>query len=179
MKRSLIAVSVLVVCSIALLAQTPAQENQPLGSGLWKLNLEKSTYDPGPRPKPPVSETRLYRLRPDGFWVMNIFGVNAQGYPTFSQTVFKLDGQDRVSSYNAALLADFQATGTRPTAMSNQKSIDPNTVQVVNKGPDGRVVSTVTRTISKDGKTFTLTTKATNAQGQPVNNVQVFERIGN
>ena len=41
---------------------------------------------------------------------------------------------------------------------------------------DGRVVSKRIRTISRDGKTMTENTDYTNAQGQRVNNVLVFEK---
>ena len=37
-------------------------------------------------------------------------------------------------------------------------------------------MQTFTRVVSKDGKTMTVTIKGTNAQGQAVNNVVVFEK---
>ena len=36
--------------------------------------------------------------------------------------------------------------------------------------------SILTRVVSQDGKTMTITSKGTNAQGQTVNNVNVFEK---
>jgi hypothetical protein len=38
------------------------------------------------------------------------------------------------------------------------------------------VAQTLRRVVSKDGKTMTVTTKGTNAQGQAVNNVAVFAK---
>jgi hypothetical protein len=38
------------------------------------------------------------------------------------------------------------------------------------------VVQTSTRVVSKDGKTLTLTAKGTNAKGQAVNDVLVFDK---
>ena len=40
----------------------------------------------------------------------------------------------------------------------------------------GKVVQTLTRKMSSDGKSFTVTVKGTNPQGQPVNNVLVFAK---
>ena len=40
----------------------------------------------------------------------------------------------------------------------------------------GKVVQTYSRVISADGKTMTLTTSGTNAKGQKVNNVVVYEK---
>jgi hypothetical protein len=41
---------------------------------------------------------------------------------------------------------------------------------------DGKVVQTLTRVVASDGKTMTVTGKGTNAQGQAVNNVIVFDK---
>jgi hypothetical protein len=38
------------------------------------------------------------------------------------------------------------------------------------------VVQTTTRVVSKDGETLTLTVKGTNAKGQTVNDVLVFDK---
>ena len=40
----------------------------------------------------------------------------------------------------------------------------------------GKVVRTGKAVVSKDGKVMTFTTKGTNAQGQPTNNVTVYEK---
>jgi len=40
----------------------------------------------------------------------------------------------------------------------------------------GKVVLTGTRSISRDGKVMTITTKGTNARGQTVSDVEVFEK---
>ncbi|MGH9254045.1 MAG: hypothetical protein ACRD3C_05695 [Vicinamibacterales bacterium] len=40
----------------------------------------------------------------------------------------------------------------------------------------GRIVITSMRVIAKDGRTFTFTSKGTNAAGQPVSNVLEFDR---
>jgi len=40
----------------------------------------------------------------------------------------------------------------------------------------GKVVSTARRVVSKDGKTLTLTITGTNAKGQKVKNIAVYEK---
>ena len=55
------------------------------------------------------------------------------------------------------------------------KKIDANTFEHVVK-MDGKVVQTYTRHLSADGKTMTVTQKGTDAWGQPVTNVLVFEK---
>ena len=40
----------------------------------------------------------------------------------------------------------------------------------------GKVVITGTRTISPDGKVMTITSKGTNARGQTINDMEVFEK---
>ena len=40
----------------------------------------------------------------------------------------------------------------------------------------GKVVQTVRREITKDGKTMTITFKGVNGRGEAMNNVMVFER---
>ena len=51
---------------------------------------------------------------------------------------------------------------------------DDTTERVDSKG--GKTVTTYTRVVSKDGKTMTVTVKGTDAKGQAVSNVVVFEK---
>ncbi len=53
--------------------------------------------------------------------------------------------------------------------------VDANTTEATLK-MKGRVTLTTKAVVSADGKTRTLTTTGTNAKGQKVNNVVVFER---
>ena len=55
------------------------------------------------------------------------------------------------------------------------KRIDARTVDVINKKA-GKVVQTSRGVVSKDGKMMTVTTKGTNASGQPVLNVTVLDK---
>ena len=64
---------------------------------------------------------------------------------------------------------------TQTPSTLSLKRIDPSTTEFTQK-KGGKVVITGTRTTSKDGKMMTITTKGTNAKGQTVNDVEVFEK---
>ena len=59
--------------------------------------------------------------------------------------------------------------------MVSLKRIDARTtVRTDKKG--GKVLATRTRVVSQDGKTLTITSKGTNAQGQAFNEVGVYDK---
>ena len=53
--------------------------------------------------------------------------------------------------------------------------IDPRTVERRDK-KNGQVVATLRATVSADGKTMTINQRGATAQGQPYNNMLVYER---
>lgn len=55
------------------------------------------------------------------------------------------------------------------------KKVDESTIDATLKRA-GKAVATTSRTLSKDKKTMTVTTKGTNRAGQAMNNVLVFDR---
>jgi hypothetical protein len=138
-----------------------AQERDPR-IGTWKLNVAQSTYDPGP---PPQSLTRTYEDRGGGVMLTTVEGINAQGNPIFQQAAYKFDGKDYP-------LAEIGAQTVRTVSY---KLVDAYTVEIIVK-TGGKVTVTLTQTVSKDGKTMTQPEKGTNAQGQPFNNLWVYEK---
>ena len=94
-----------------------------------------------------------------------IEGINAQGNPTFAQVAFKFDGKD----YPIAEI------GIQTVVTVSEKLVDADTVEFILKR-GGKVLSTSTQTVFKDGKTMTHREKGTNAQGQPFSNVLVYEK---
>ncbi|MFN2445701.1 MAG: hypothetical protein ABR606_09005 [Vicinamibacterales bacterium] len=56
-----------------------------------------------------------------------------------------------------------------------RKRIDAYTVEFTRE-KGGKVVQTGTNVVAKDGKSRTVTTKGTNAQGQQISNVAVYEK---
>ena len=128
-------------------------------SANWKLNLAKSKYDPGPPPK--QSATKIEAV-PGGL-KFTVDGVNAEGKPNHFEWTAKFDGKD----------SPVKGDPNRDTVAL--KKIDDYTFEIVNK-KGGKVTTTARSVVARDGKTRTVTTTGTNAQGQKVNNVAVFEK---
>ena len=127
--------------------------------GTWVLNIAKSKYNPGPAPK---SETRTYVVAGPDIKATSK-GIDSDGKPTTAEWTINYDGKDRPQ------------TGNPDADTLSLKRIDPNTTEFTQK-KGGKVVITGTRTISKDGKTMTITAKGANAKGQTINDVEVFEK---
>jgi hypothetical protein len=135
-----------------------AQGTDP-AAGTWELNLAKSKFSPGPAPK---SQTRTYEVTgADVKYTLK--GIDADGKPTLVQYTAKYDGKD------------YPVTGSQDFDTISLKRVDAVTAQATLK-KGGKMVQTATRVVSKDGKALTLTTIGTNAKGQPVNNVLVFDK---
>lgn len=73
---------------------------------------------------------------------------------------------------------DAPVTGTTPYgpgAVASLTRVDPHTVKVVGKR-DGKVILTQTIATSADGKTRTVTTKGTDAKGQSIDTVSLYDK---
>jgi hypothetical protein len=137
-----------------------AQMNDPR-IGTWKLNVAQSKYSPGPAPQSLM--VKVETAAGQGEKTITDF-VNADGTRTTTQYTANFDGKDS------------PLTGSQFGAdMVSLKRIDARTTERTDKKGD-KVVQVLTRVVSQDGKTMTVTTKGTNAQGQAVSNVGVFEK---
>ena len=158
--------SLIVLCALAILAviplgtftsaQTP-QGRVPLIVGTWKLNAEKSNL----RLPPDSLEIRQYRMRQDGFLVGLLITSNAQGYH-YLQFTAKSDGKD-YPEYTETLLADMIAAGKQTPRTYSEKTVDEYVTEWTDKA-DGGVTAHGLKTISKDGKTLTITTDSATSQ---------------
>jgi hypothetical protein len=135
-----------------------AQGTDPI-VGTWELNVAKSTYSPGPAPK---SETRTYVVAGQDIRA-TAKSMDSAGKLTTAEWTVNYDGKDRPQ------------TGNPDADTLSLKRVDAFTAEWAQKRA-GKVVITGTRTISRDGKAMTITTKGTNAKGQTINNVEVFEK---
>jgi hypothetical protein len=161
-------VSVLRTCGVGILflgamvvfSQSGSAQADP-SVGTWQLNVAKSKYDPGPAPK---SNTVTIEAAGQGVKV-STKGVDAAGNPTGTQYTTALDGKD----------TPVTLTGSQDYDSVSFKRIDERTVEGTRKKAD-KVVQTYSRVVSQDGKTMTITTKGTNAKGEKVNNVAVYEK---
>jgi len=127
--------------------------------GKWSLNVGKSVYQPGP---PPRSQVRTYSRDGDGLKVV-IETVQPLGVKTLVEYTARFDGKDYPISGNS----DFDTIAlTR---------IDGWTIDATLKRR-GKVMTTVRNTVSKDGRTMTVTAKGMTARGQPTSSAAIFTR---
>ena len=128
--------------------------------GVWKLNVAKSKYSPGPVP---TSATTTIEAAGKGTKV------------SVDQTM--PDGSKRQWSVTADYDGkDMPVVGNNPDADTIARTrVNASTVRTVSKKA-GKVTTTQTSAVSADGKTRTVTTKGVNAKGQTVNNVAIYER---
>jgi hypothetical protein len=146
------------VILVAAVAVVSAQGANPR-IGTWHLNVAKSTFSPGPAPKSQV---------------LTIEAAGA-GEKVTSESVLATDAKT-VSVYTANYDGKpYPITGSETADTVTLKRVDANTSERTDSKA-GKAVQTLIRVVSKDGKTMTVTIKGTNAQGQAVNNVVVFEK---
>jgi hypothetical protein len=126
--------------------------------GTWQFNASKSTFTPGPAFK---SQTRTYSQSAQGITV-TIKTVGADGKEDTVQSTYQLDGKD------------YPVTGADYDSLS-AKRVDSNTAEFTLKKA-GKAVGTISRRVSKDGKTLTLKVKGTTAKAEKSENVEVFDK---
>lgn len=151
---------------VVLLFSVSAQAQSSPLVGTWKLNVAKSKYSPGP---PAKSGATTITAVPDGIRLVND-GVNAQSQATHLEYTAKLDGKDNLQKSTIDGKLDPNAADTIAW-----KKIDDYTYESTTKRK-GQVLTTTHYTITKDGKTRTNSVTGKNAQGQAVNNTQVYEK---
>jgi hypothetical protein len=127
--------------------------------GVWRINLAKSQYDPGPAPQ---RQTVIYRAAQGALHLISD-GVDSQGTKTHAEYTARVDGQP------------VPMTGNPNGDMVAIKQIDGFTMESV-WTLNGKATITSRSTVSADGKTRTVTQVGTNAAGQRVNNTIVYER---
>ena len=93
-------------------------------------------------------------------------GVDAAGKlisPDSSNFIINFDGRDHPTSQ----LGFDTSAWTRISANE----------YVVKRKKAGKVVLTSTNVVSRDGKTMTITTKGVDADGRPIHNVRVYDKL--
>ena len=130
--------------------------------GTWKQNFDKSTLTPAPTGPRPQSSVRTYEMSGDSLKA-TLVTVTADGTRNTATYTARFDGKDY--PYQGAAAIDTIAL----------KRIDANTFESTLKKA-GKVVSTGTNTVSKDGKTMTYSNKGTISRGEPTSGVAIFEK---
>jgi hypothetical protein len=161
MRRTFVLASLVALSLLAagpILAQSNSAQNNP-DIGVWKLNVAKSKYVPGPRPR---SQTRTVVPLPQGAGVkVTIEGVSGSGKAINYSYTTNYDG------------ADSPLTGVGFPSDANSiavKRISANSTTQTDK-KDGQVILQVTRVVSKDGKVETI-----HGKGKGITNLVVYEK---
>jgi hypothetical protein len=152
-------IALLAIALVAVSARNAFTAAADPNVGTWKLNLALSKYDPGPAPK---SQTlTITPVGADGITYVSD-GIDAGGKPTHWSFQTQYDGTyvPFVGNPDSDMIAHTR-DGT---------TIHSTTQRM------GTVTGHSTVVFSHDGKTRTLTQTGTNAKGQPVHNVIVYER---
>lgn len=140
--------------ALGLLAQA-----QEAFYGLWKVDLSKSKYSPGPAPK---SNMKKYEPWQDGFKATQDI-VTAKGEKVHVEVIAKVDGKD------------YPGKGSPDADTYAFKRIDAHTYEVTQK-KDGKVTIVAKMTVAADGKSRSIVQTGKNSKGEPVNNQIYWDR---
>ena len=140
--------------ALGLLAQA-----QEAFYGLWKVDLSKSKYSPGPAPK---SNMKKYEPWQDGFKATQDM-VNAKGEKVHVEVIAKVDGKD------------YPGKGSPDADTYAFKRIDAHSYEVTQK-KDGKVTIVAKMTVAADGKSRSIVQTGKNSKGEPVNNQIYWDR---
>jgi|ERR1043166_5696081 hypothetical protein len=145
------------VFQLAAAQSSPSTDARVLGT--WQLNVAKSKFFPGP---PYRDETRTYEPYKDAV-KMTIKRTLANGQ---SLTIEYTAGYDSM---------EYPVSGSADYDTIRLKKLDSLTFEGVLSHADN-VIAVTRRVISDDGKTMTITFKAKELQGRPVDNTMVYDR---
>lgn len=151
-------IGLLAMITLSSGAVSVAQSPTP-GLGTWKLNVAKSKFSPGPAPK---SSSVTFSAAGQGVKAV-IDGISGDGAKVHWEYSANFDGKP------------YPVTGNPNGDMVVAKRVDATTVET-SYTLKGKPTTLNRRVVSADGKTLTVTTTGVNAQGQKVNDVQVFEK---
>ncbi len=126
--------------------------------GTWKLNEAKSKFPPGAS----KNQTVVYTATGDSVKV-TVDGVDGSGKPTHNEWTGKFDGKD------------YPVTGDPNSDMRSYKKVNAHTLALTVK-KDGKVVTSGKIVLTPDGKSRTVTTHGTDAQGNKVEATAVYDK---
>jgi hypothetical protein len=128
--------------------------------GTWKLNPEKSHFDPNHRPS---SATMRWEYTSGGY-TMSAEGIAGDGSVVREKpATFVPDGKD----HEIPGVSGFTATVSRPS---------PNVLEVESKNVGG-IVGKASYVVSEDGETLTTSVSSIDARQLPFQTVLVWERL--
>jgi hypothetical protein len=130
--------------------------------GTWKLNLDKSKYNPPPIPVKSLTSTR--EASKGGVKVMST-GERADGTPIKASYTTKYDGTPSSVTGSGA-----------PYDTISIKRVDANTFTDERKNTGGSYHAKGSTVISDGGKVMTWTSEGTDPDGKPFTAVFVYEK---
>ena len=148
-----------IVCLVAATSWTLAQSKDPL-VGTWVLNTAKSKYTPGPGPKSATTTIETV----GGGYKFTVHQVPASGPDQNWTVITNFGGQPAKitgNNPNADAATYTKVNATTYDSVQSMKSKETQRQHVV---------------VSADGKTRTVTSTGTDAKGQKINNVAVYEK---
>lgn len=153
MKRRviLLTLAVLFASATVCLAQDP-------NIGTWKLNEAKSKYAPGAT----KNHTVIYEAVGDSMKVI-VDGVDAAGTAIHHEWTGNFDKKF------------YPVTGDPTSDMRSYRRINKHTLALTGK-KDGKVTVTGRVTVTANGRTRTVTTTGTSADGKKVSNRAVYDK---
>lgn len=126
--------------------------------GTWKLNEAKSKIAAGAA----KNHTVVYEAAGEDVKV-TVDGTDRDGKPTHNEWTGKFDGKD------------YAVTGDAASDMRSYKKVNDRTLDLTIK-KDGKVVVTGRIVESSDGKSRTVTTTGTDADGKKWTSVAVYDK---
>jgi hypothetical protein len=126
--------------------------------GTWKLNEAKSHFSKGAA----KNHTVVYEMSGDMIKV-TVDGTDADGNALHNEWTGKFDGKY------------YAITGSPTGDMRSYRRVNSRTLALREK-KGTKVVTTGTITLSRDGKTRTVTTNGTDSKGRRMHNVAVFDK---
>jgi hypothetical protein len=151
MKASIgLAVAACVVAAVALAADAH--------TGTWKLNEAKSKISPGA----PKNQTVVYTNAGENIKV-TVDGVGSDGKPIHNEWTGKFDGKD------------YSVTGDPAADTRSYTRVNDRTLTLTQK-KGGKVTTTGRIVVAADGKSRTVTTSGTSAEGQKISVTAVYDK---
>lgn len=126
--------------------------------GTWKLNETKSKFAPGAT----KNHTVIYETAGDNVKI-TADGTDKEGKSTHNEWTGKFDGQD------------YPVTGDPNSDMRSYSKVDDQTLKMTVK-KDGKVTATGRVIVSLDGKSRTVITSGTDAEGKKVKNKVAYDK---
>jgi hypothetical protein len=148
--------TIVLAISLVFVSTALGFQNNPQ-MGTWKLNEAKSKFAGKAR-----NQTVVYEQTGDQIKV-TVDGVDESGGAVHSEWTGKFDGKD------------YPVTGDATSDVRSYRMINKNTLSLTGK-KGGKVTLNGRIVFSRDGKSRTVTTTATNAQGKKVRNVAVYDK---